>query len=182
MPQVIRNASHAGEASLQQQLPSHTTGLRTVALFEALKGILALLVGYGLFSLAHKDVAEFAVRLIHHLHLNPDRHLSQALMHAAARVTEGKIVALGFGAYAYATVRFIEAYGLWNAREWAQWFALLSGCLYLPWEIYELLRRATPIRWSLLLINLGIVLYMAYLRIEVTRKSKLQLRNPEQRD
>lgn len=158
--------------------PSHKAGLRTVALFEALKGILALLLGYGLFSLAHKDIGEFAVGLIHHLHLNPDRHVSQALIHAAAKVTQGKVLALAFGALAYAVVRFVEAYGLWHTREWAQWFALLSGCLYLPWEIYEVLRKATPIRWSLLLINLGIVLYMTYVRIEMTRKSKLASQNP----
>jgi len=175
MPNVIQDAPQPDEASLQEQKPpSHTAGLRTVALFEALKGILALAVGYGLFSLAHKDLGEFAEHLIRHLHVNPDRHISQALIHAAERVSQGKVVAFAFGALAYATVRFIESYGLWHAREWAQWFALLSGCLYLPWEIYEVLRKSTPIRWSLLLINLGIVLYMAYLRIEVTRKSKLQ--------
>lgn len=155
----------------QQRAPAHVAGLRTVALFEALKGVLALLLGYGLFSLAHKDVGEFAEHLIRHLHLNPGRHISQAILHAADRVTEGKVIALAFGALAYATVRFIEAYGLWHTREWAEWFALLSGCLYLPWEIYELLRRATPIRWGLLLINIGIVLYMAYVRIEATRKT-----------
>ena len=130
-----------------------------------------MLLGYGLFSLAHRDVGEFAEHLIRHLHLNPGRHISQAILHAADRVTEGKVIALAFGALAYATVRFIEAYGLWHTREWAEWFALLSGCLYLPWEIYELLRRATPIRWGLLLINIGIVLYMAYVRIEATRKT-----------
>ena len=157
----------------QQRPPSHVAGLRTVALFEALKGVLAVLLGYGLFSLAHKDIGEFAEHLIRHLHLNPDRHISQAILHAADRVTEGRIIALAFGALAYATIRFIEAYGLWHTREWAEWFALLSGSLYLPWEIYELLRRATPVRWGLLLINIGIVLYMAYVRVEATRRAKI---------
>src|SRR5690348_11593958 len=117
MPHVIQDASHRGEASLQEQKPpSHIAGLRTVALFEALKGVLAVLLGYGLFSLAHKDVGEFAEHLIRHLHLNPDRHISQAFIHAADRVTEGKILALAFGALAYSAVRFVEAYGLWNTR------------------------------------------------------------------
>ena len=179
MPHVIQEASHSGEASLQaQKPPSHKAGLRAVALFEALKGVLAVLVGFGLFSLAHKDIGEFAEHLIHHLHLNPDRHVSQAFIHAAEKVTQGKILALAFGALAYASVRFIEAYGLWQAREWAEWFALLSGCLYLPWEIYELLRKPTPAHWSVLLINVGIVLYMAYLRMEVARTSKLEQQSP----
>ncbi|MCZ7627423.1 MAG: DUF2127 domain-containing protein [Candidatus Methylomirabilis sp.] len=39
----------------------------------------------------------------------------------------------------YASVRFVEAYGLWLERRWAEWFAAVSGGIYIPFEIYELL-------------------------------------------
>jgi uncharacterized membrane protein (DUF2068 family) len=42
--------------------------------------------------------------------------------------------------------------------------ALASGAVYLPFEIYELLRKPTGIRAAILVINLAIVLYMIYLR------------------
>jgi uncharacterized membrane protein (DUF2068 family) len=151
---------------------SHKAGLRAVASFEALKGLLVLLVSFGLFSLLHKDVADFAERLVHHLHLNPARHLSQVFLRAAQQVTDARLWALALGALAYSTVRFIEAYGLWNARVWAEWFALLSGVLYLPLEIYELLEKASLFRWSVLLINVGIVSYMLYLRLAAARVSR----------
>jgi uncharacterized membrane protein (DUF2068 family) len=64
-------------------------------------------------------------------------------------------------------VRFTEAYGLWHAREWAEWFALLSGTLYLPWEIVAIVHHSDWFRWGILIINVMIILYMAELRFEV---------------
>jgi uncharacterized membrane protein (DUF2068 family) len=82
-----------------------------------------------------------------------------------------------FGVLVYAAIRFIEATGLWLEREWAEWFALLSGSMYLPWEIYELARRATAIKWIIFTINVIIVLYLLWLRIEMhkaRKRAKLQ--------
>src|SRR2546422_11731052 len=118
-------------------------GLRTIAVLEAAKGGLVLLVGVGLLSLLHREVGEAAAHLVRRLHLNPTRRYPFILLQAAAKVTDAKLWTLAGGALAYATVRFIEAYGLWQRRVWAEWFALLSGSLYLPWELYEVVERAT---------------------------------------
>jgi len=58
-------------------------------------------------------------------------------------------------------LRFVEACGLWFARRWAEWFALLSGGVYFPIELYELLKGVTWIKIVFVLVNLFIVLYMA---------------------
>jgi uncharacterized membrane protein (DUF2068 family) len=144
---------------------SKCLALRTVATFEAVKGMLVLLAGFGLLSLLHKDVGDVAERVVERLHMNPARHLSQVFILAASKVTDAKLWAMAFGAAAYSTVRFIEAYGLWHMRVWAEWFALLSGGIYLPWEIFELIEKPTPIHWALFLSNLVIVLYMLYIRV-----------------
>jgi len=41
----------------------------------------------------------------------------------------------------YVTLRFIEAYGLWYIRPWAEWLAIASGTIYVPFEALDLLRR-----------------------------------------
>ena len=79
------------------------------------------------------------------------------------------------GAFMYALVRFIEAYGLWNARVWAEWFAILSGCLYLPWEIYEIMAHASPIRWVIFTGNMAILLYLVYGRIRAMRRGRAEM-------
>ena len=144
-------------------------GLRTIAVFEALKGVFVLAVGFGLLSLTHRDVGEAAEHRVRRLHIDPARHLSRIFIEAANRFNDAKIVAAALGALAYSTVRFVEAYGLWNRRVWAEWFALLSGCLYLPWEIYEVADRPTPFRFVVFTMNVIIVLYMVWIRWADTR-------------
>jgi uncharacterized membrane protein (DUF2068 family) len=143
-----------------------TVALRGVAVFEATKGILVLLLGLGLLRLVHKNLDEFAEQLIRFLHASPGGRLSNLFVTAADKTTDKGLWALAAAAMIYSLVRFAEAYGLWHAREWAEWFALLSGAMYLPWEAYSLLRHPHPIKWVVLLANVAIVVYMLVLRIQ----------------
>src|SRR6202161_3400023 len=143
-----------------------TVALRSVAVFEATKGIIVLLLGLGLLKLVHKNLDEFAEQLIRFLHASPGGRLSNLFVHAADKTRDIGLWVLAAAAIIYSLVRFAEAYGLWNAREWAEWFALLSGAMYLPWEAYSLLRHPHPIKWIVLLANLAIVVYMLVLRIQ----------------
>jgi uncharacterized membrane protein (DUF2068 family) len=143
----------------------HAAGLRAVATLELAKGLLVLLLGFGAISLVHKDAWDVAEALLRFFHVNPGRHYAQVFLNLADNLTDAKLWALAAAAAAYSVIRFVEAYGLWLERAWAEWFALISGALYLPFEAYELVRRLTLIRAAVLLINLGIVLYMLYLRL-----------------
>lgn len=48
-----------------------SNGVRLVATFEAAKGALVLLAGFGFLSLVHSDAQRIAEELVGHLHLNP---------------------------------------------------------------------------------------------------------------
>jgi uncharacterized membrane protein (DUF2068 family) len=144
-------------------------GLRTVAVFEAMKGVLVIAAACGLLTLLHKDVADEVARLVDRFHVNPEGHVSQALLRAATNVTDAKLWAAAAAAVMYSVVRFVEAYGLWNGRIWAEWFALLSGSIYLPWEMYEVIAHFSPSHLILFAGNLAIVLYMVYRRLRTLR-------------
>lgn len=154
-----------------EAVDTHTrrAGLEAVAIFEAIKGIAVLAAGFGILTLLNKDASEIAEHWVRKLHMDPSGHLSRVFLEAADKVTDAKLWAAAAGALAYSTVRFVEAYGLWNARVWAEWFALLSGCLYLPWEIYEVAVHPSPIKYGLFATNLVVVLYMLYVRVEASR-------------
>ena len=148
---------------------SHASGLRAVAVFEALKGALVLLLGLGLLSLIHKDVEEFAENLVFHLRINPDHRFGNAILNAASKVTDGRLWGYAAAAFAYAGVKSVESWGLWNRRVWAEWFALLSGALYLPLEIIKLAEKANWIHIAVFVINVAIVLYMLSIRVKAYR-------------
>jgi uncharacterized membrane protein (DUF2068 family) len=151
-------------------------GLRGIALLEAAKGVLAVLVAVWLVSLLHKDVTDVAEHLLRILHqifrLNPDGHLARAVIRGARRVTPNNLDLWIGGTILYSIIRFAEATGLWLEKQWAEWFALISGCLYLPIEIFELAHHATPIKWVIFAINLLIVAYLAWLLRDLHKERK----------
>src|SRR5579875_1297877 len=110
---------------------SSRAGLRAVATFEAAKGV--AVVALGIFLLfVHTHAEDFTASLLFHLHIDPDRKVSHALLNAAEQLSDAHLLTIVAAVLSYATVRFVEAWGLWNRRIWAEWFALLSGTLYLP--------------------------------------------------
>jgi uncharacterized membrane protein (DUF2068 family) len=143
-------------------------GLRAVATLEFSKGLLVVLVGLGLISLSRSalGIEDIAENLLYVLHVNPDWHLSQIFLNATARLNDMNMVKVAVVAAAYSSLRFIESYGLWRARVWAEWVALLSGVIYLPLEIHHLIRKPGAVAWAVLIINVVIVAYMAYLRLK----------------
>jgi uncharacterized membrane protein (DUF2068 family) len=153
-------------------------GLRGIAVFEAAKGAAGLAVGIWLLSLLHKDLETVATHLLHFLHkvlhLSPDGHIARSIMRGASRVTHGNLLAVIVLAFLYVTIRFVEAAGLWLEKEWAEWFALVSGAMYMPYEVYELARHPTLIKWGILASNALIVLYMIWL-LRTSHKNKKQL-------
>jgi len=146
-------------------------GVRVVAFFEALKGTLVLVAGFGLLSLVHRDLEDLAERLVRHSHLDPASHYPRVFVEAAAHTTDSRLRTLAAMAFAYSCVRFVEAYGLWKMRAWAEWFAIISGCIYLPVELYELIERATLIRAGVLVVNAAIVSYLLYVRLSRTGRA-----------
>jgi uncharacterized membrane protein (DUF2068 family) len=146
--------------------------LRPIALFEALKGAIVLIVGFGLLSFLGRDAEEFAEHLVNRLHLNPANHYPQIFIQAMGDLNNTRLWLIAAFAAIYATIRFAEAYGLWYGRRWAEWLAALSGAVYVPVEIYEISHRASWLKIGALVINLIIVAYMVYLLTENRRRAR----------
>jgi uncharacterized membrane protein (DUF2068 family) len=134
--------------------------LRGVALFEFIKGLVVVLATTGVLALAHQDLHLIAVRLMEHTHLNPASHYPHVVLDALDHVHDAQLRLLALGAMAYATLRFLEAYGLWAGKAWAEVLAAGSGAVYVPFEIWELLRAPTWHGAALLVFNLAVVVVM----------------------
>ncbi|MFI5335479.1 MAG: DUF2127 domain-containing protein [Opitutales bacterium] len=154
--------------------PSHLKGLRAVASFEAFKGAIVLIAGFGLLTFIGRDAQRLAEEFVHRTHLNPAHRYPQIFLRAMAHVTDAHLWLLAGLAALYALIRFIEAYGLWRARRWAEWFAALSGSVYVPIEIYEVILRASWVRVTVLTVNVAIVGYMVWLLTESRRLHRLE--------
>lgn len=144
----------------------HRRGLRTVAMLEATKGVLVLLAAFGFAEVIRHNIHldEVAQNLLYFFHVNPNLGLSHVLMRAAGRAMDADVLTVLAVATIYSSLRFIESYGLWRQRVWAEWLAIVSGAIYLPYELYKLVRRPTAMHWAILLINIVVVVYIAWVR------------------
>ena len=146
--------------------------LRAVAGLEFFKGVFVVLMGICAIALVHKDVWLIAESLLALLHISTDRRSAQIFLDFADSVTDARLWAAARIAFAYAALRFTEAYGLGKARTWAEWVAFVSGTLLLPLEVRELFRGITFWRSALLVGNLAIVCFMLYVILENRRERR----------
>ncbi|TLS66166.1 DUF2127 domain-containing protein [Mariprofundus erugo] len=135
-------------------------GLKPIAMIEASKGLLALAAGLGILEFAGNNLQQVAGMVVAHLHLNPASQYSGIFLKAAGDLANINLVLIAVGALVYSLVRFIEAYGLWHRLRWVEWFALISGGMYMPFEIYECIVKPPLISASFLTVNCMVVAYL----------------------
>jgi uncharacterized membrane protein (DUF2068 family) len=143
--------------------PGEKSGLRTIAILEGAKTALILLTGFGLLSLIHRDVEAIAAELVRYLHLNPASKYPKIFIAATRQLTDARLWALAAIAFADAIIRGVESYGLWRGRAWAKWLGVVSGVIYIPFEIYEMIEHVNTLKIATFVINLLIVAYLAHL-------------------
>jgi uncharacterized membrane protein (DUF2068 family) len=147
--------------------------LRTVALMEFAKGVAVLAAAVSLYWVDPTDVVG---AFLDFLHISPDRHIAQMLLRSADSLSNARRWSVILVACIYSALRFAEAFGLWRARPWAEWIALVSGAMYIPFEVLKLAHRVSVFHAGILLINLAVVAYMFYLRIYLPRLARIAAR------
>ncbi len=153
---------------------AHRKGLRAIAVVEFVKGVISMVLLFGLFSLMrrHYDLAQAAQNLLYHLRISPDHHLSHAFIDIAGRVRGASLKIVLLVILLYAGMRFVESFGLWFRRVWGEWFTLFSCLLFLPLEIRAIVRQPTGFHWLVLISNLVIVGYIGAIRYHAHQKRK----------
>ncbi len=142
--------------------------IRLVALFEVLKCVVVLGAATGLFALMHQNLHDLATKLVAHAHLNPASRYPTIFIDAATHLQDTRLLVLATGAAAYTTLRFVEGYGLYRERAWAELLAAAGGAIYVPFELLELVRR--PTWYGAVLLGLNLLVVAVMLRALVQRR------------
>jgi uncharacterized membrane protein (DUF2068 family) len=71
---------------------------------------------------------------------------------------------LAIGLAVYALIELVESIGLWLAKRWGEYFAMVATSIFLPYEVYELTLKITWLRVAAFSINLLLVIYLVWTR------------------
>ncbi|MDR7194031.1 DUF2127 domain-containing protein [Luteimonas terrae] len=142
---------------MTDERPDTGTSLRAIALFEATKGIFALLVAGALAAIGPDALQHELERVLARFGVDAARG-GTAMLDAITPQTLH--LAIGVAAI-YAGMRLLEGWGLWRHRAWASWLGCIGAAAYLPFEVYALWQHPDWLTWGVLVINLVIVLVLA---------------------
>jgi uncharacterized membrane protein (DUF2068 family) len=143
--------------------------LRLFALERFLRAIIFGVAAFGLWRYRYsRNAIEQAfdrelpvIRdLLRQLGFNIDHSKFVGLLQHALTLSNGSLTLLAAGAAGYAVLEVVEGTGLWLARRWGEYFAMIATSLGLPLEIYDLTRQVSATALVLFGINLALVLYL----------------------
>ena len=133
-------------------------GFHLLALFEGLKGVLALVAAASLEIMGPQPLQDLVAGLITKFNLDPHSGPLPTLLHA---INPAAVHFAALVLVMYAAVRLLEALGLWRAKAWASWLGCVSAALYLPLDLYAIVKHPGWASWLLLAVNVLVVWVLA---------------------
>jgi uncharacterized membrane protein (DUF2068 family) len=166
--------AHSGRAASAPVVPrgkelrSHLI-LRLFAIERFVRAILAAAISVALwrYVVSRASIQDALNRdlpvvrdLLRDLGINVTHSKLYVLVQHALTLSPRTVTLVAIGAVAYAALEATEGTGLWLARRWGEYLAMVATSLGLPLEIYDLTRKVSVIALVLFALNLVLVLYL----------------------
>jgi uncharacterized membrane protein (DUF2068 family) len=140
----------------------HDRGLVAIGAFKLVEAVFFFLVGVGAIHFIHHDLGDAATRLAMRLRVDPDGPMVSWLVDHLDDITAHRLRQIGIATLFYGGLRVTEGVGLLMEKLWAEYLTVGMTISFLPWEVYEIVRRPDWIRCCLLVVNLVVVVYLVW--------------------
>jgi uncharacterized membrane protein (DUF2068 family) len=147
-------------SQLSPDLRGHNKWLMLIAIYKLGQALLFIALGVGALRLLHQDIQDVLTQLIDHLRFNPESKLINFILVQSSIIDDHMLRRVSAVLFAYAGLGMIEGIGLYLEKGWAEYLTLFITGSFLPWEVFEVIRRLTWIRASLLVLNVLVFLYL----------------------
>ncbi len=167
-----RASTPSSAADPAERAPRSRLALRLIATERAVRG--ALLIAAGIYLLTHlgSDFGRIADHLIRQVELDPRRPFLHRLVERLHGLHAHELRIAAFLALGYGALELVEGGGLWLEQLWAEYLTVIATSLLIPFELYELARRPTLWKAGGILVNVLIVIYLAWLLRRRTTKNE----------
>ncbi len=141
---------------------SRARGLLAIGIFKLAKAVFFFGLGIGALHLVHKNIGDVLLRVATILHFDPEGQFVGMLEDKADLISGHQLRTVSELSILYSMVALTEGIGLMMQKTWAEYLTLILTTGALPWELFELFKRPTPIRGGLLLVNLVVLAYLLW--------------------
>ncbi len=139
--------------------------LKLIALFRLSKALLLILAGAGVLQLLHPGTAarvrEWMEAFPFAVKYHPER-----MLNSSERIELAAAASL-----AYAALFTVEGIGLWMLKDWAEYLTIIATTSFIPFEVWEIVKRVTALRVALVISSIAIVIYLI---LRLTREHRFR--------
>ena len=161
--ETIQVESSPPETASTPKRHGHDRGLLLIGLFKLGKAIFFFAIGAGALHFLHKDLGDTVIRLATALRFDPESRLISMAMAKVDLIDHHRLYEISIATFGYSALALTEGVGLMLEKTWAEYLTLGLTVSFLPWELYELMRRPSWFRLWLLVINLLVLAYLLWL-------------------
>ena len=164
-------ANDAGVAGAAAKPKPHARGLLAIGFFKLGKAVFFFALGMGALHLVHKNLGDLLLRVEMILHFDTEGQFAGMLQDKVDLVSGHQLRQASIASISYAFMALTEGIGLLMEKTWAEYLTLILTTAALPWEVFEIIKRPTSMRFGLLGVNVLVLAYLLwYLRAQ--RKAK----------
>lgn len=145
-------------------MPGHHTsgyyGFKVIGTLKLISGLAAVIAGLSALHFLAHDPGPKLERAVSHFGLDPQNRLIHSVISAVTGIDRKHLHAIEAGTFFYALLHVFEGIGLILEKAWAGYLVVIATSTLIPFEIYEIARRPTPIRFTFFFLNVAIVVYL----------------------
>ena len=163
--------------------PKRAPTLYFIVAVKAVKGVAALLLALGAYSLTDNNLPEDFRSLLEFFHIDPEKRFFLELAQRVGEITPANLEWLAVGSVIYGLFMLLQATGLVLRVSWIVWLVIGESAFFIPIEIFELVRKHVPNAENhphyfshqkigiaiLLVVNVAIVWYLFENRSRIIR-------------
>jgi uncharacterized membrane protein (DUF2068 family) len=141
-----------------------------IALFKLVKAVTLIALGIGALSLSRDADAFNTIRhLVRDVGIDPSHRIVDGAISKISGLDHRRLEELGVGTFVYAAVFLVEGVGLLLRKRWAEYLTVFVTASFIPFEIYEMVRKPTALK----AVGIGVnALIVAYLVIRLWRERR----------
>ena len=136
--------------------------LQLIAAFKLVKATFLVSAAVAALGLLNPSLAKPMTRWA--MDVTADHHyrVLDALVREVVDVDPRTLRMVSLGSLFYALLFYTEGFGLYFDKRWAEYMTIVSTGGLIPFEVFEIARRASAGKIGLLVVNVLIVLYLGW--------------------
>ena len=118
--------------------------LYIIIVIKLVKGVAALLLALGAFSLTDNNLPEDFRNMLEFFHIDPEKRFFLDLAQRVGEITPTNLEWVAAGSIVYGVFMLLQATGLILRVSWIVWLVIAESAFFIPIELFELVRHHTP--------------------------------------